>query len=217
MFLREFAQIRLHLGPLRVGSFSVTRTGKLRDGVERAFMPGWRPSRFFAREPRPASSLIANRSIRAFLCAISLFLALFLRIGNAKRRAALALLQSMRQLMSEKALAACARWLITVLSKRDVLPHRVGFRINCLRGLSGTRVRMHPDQTKIVSKSSFHESARRGIEGLALRADHLMNNLGHRSLRRDPVVTGPTLQLLAPGRSLGRSHVRGWNGWTTDL
>jgi hypothetical protein len=59
----------------------------------------------------------------------------------------------------------------------DVAPNRVRTRVHAVCGISGVLIRVNSHAAEIVSKSWLEKGTRFGIEWLARRAQHVVDNL----------------------------------------
>ena len=90
------------------------------------------------------------------------------------------LLQGMGQLVGKQLTPARSLRRILPCAKHQVLPHRVGYSLDGPSRLRRPSIRVDSDPAKIMAEAGLEESARSRLQGLARRAQHIMNDRGGR-------------------------------------
>ena len=123
---------------------------------------------------RSRGNLLIETGISALLIGAAIISLSLNHAGSA------ALLDDVRELMGEKALAPGSSGRVGPAAEGDILPHGVGERVDFLCARARPPVGMHPHPAEVMAETGFHRPPGRLLQRLPARRDRFRDEAGRR-------------------------------------
>jgi hypothetical protein len=102
-------------------------------------------------------------------------------VARCVRRAGTSLLEDVRELMRQQALARHTLWRVLAGTEHDIATHGIGAGVDGICRFGGSGVYVHAHMAEVLAEPRLQIAARCASQRLASRGKHLVDDAWHRA------------------------------------